>query len=758
MSDKPTALEVLVFSRAGFVGSFVFTTPKVSIGRARDAMVRLDDAAVSLKHAVLLLDGGIFRIKDLGSRTGTKVNGAPLLPRQPLEPTDEISIGPFRLRATTCEPEPEEAGPPSETTRRRASSASAGISAPTAQPFFPEEPETATSVAPYSAQPRAREPAPAAKFAREEPIAESYGGFTEPASLGETNETTVVMPSKTTTRPPRNAARAATPAFEPAARPAERAARSSERPGRPSERPARPSDRPARGLGGPDSYSVPASNPYGHGETVPSLEPREPRANIHPDTALDVPLAFAIPESRRDDDDDDDDEDEADFVPSFDLLEALARGGVDDDRARSGRLLSLEIVNYRGDRVLSVRHPRSKGPVKRPGAQEAIGTLEDDATFSVYPEEFTAFHVREGGRTLSTAEALAKSEGARMRVTAGMQVILDLAGDDKFLIHWVPLAQDVAVPPLSLKPSRNSMTEGALSLAVHLGIMLFVGLVVLGEKSQTDADLNAGRFATVTQKELELEPPPPPPPPEKPVVDDAPPTVDNSPIQHDPHAKEVKGPVTKGPHIAGHESASNAASTATTNKLLSALGGAPSAAGAISVTNLDALPAGAGDFKVSGSVGKAPGDSLRVSAGGSGKEVETKTTGELGGSELGKVTAKTSGGAVRARVNGVPQAVRGEGHLDRGEIQKVVNAHLYQIQGCYERQLAKDPSLSGKIAFDWDVGVTGGVSNVRVGRSSVHSVEVTTCIQSAIQGWRFPAPQGGSVTVTYPFAFSSLGG
>jgi hypothetical protein len=50
------------------------------------------------------------------------------------------------------------------------------------------------------------------------------------------------------------------------------------------------------------------------------------------------------------------------------------------------------------------------------------------------------------------------------------------------------------------------------------------------------------------------------------------------------------------------------------------------------------------------------------------------------------------------------------------------------------------------------------VSNVRIGRSSVHSTEVTTCIQTAIQGWHFPAPQGGSVTVTYPFAFSSLGG
>ncbi len=196
-------------------------------------------------------------------------------------------------------------------------------------------------------------------------------------------------------------------------------------------------------------------------------------------------------------------------------------------------------------------------------------------------------------------------------------------------------------------------------------------------------------------------------------------------------------------------------------KILSALGGAPSAISvdAISVTNLDALPVAAGGFKVSGAVGKAPGDTLRVGVPGvGGRDVDTKTTSELGGSSLGKVAARGEGGAVRARVSAAPQAVRGEGHLDRGEIQKVVNAHLYQVQGCYERQLARDPSLSGKISFEWVIDLSGGVSSVRIGRSTIHSVEVTTCIQTAIQGWKFPPPQGGTVTVTYPFAFSALGG
>jgi hypothetical protein len=203
---------------------------------------------------------------------------------------------------------------------------------------------------------------------------------------------------------------------------------------------------------------------------------------------------------------------------------------------------------------------------------------------------------------------------------------------------------------------------------------------------------------------------------------------------------------------------SSSVPTQSTQKILSALGGVASPLNAISVSNLDALPVAAGaGFKVSGAVGKAPGDTLRVVTTG-GTDPDMKSASELGGNDLGKIQAHVGTGVVRARVTAVPQGIRGEGTLDRGEIQKVVNAHLYQIQGCYERQLAKDPSLSGKVFLDWVIGTSGGVSSVRIGRSTIRSVETVTCIQSAIQSWKFPQPQGGSVTVTYPFAFSSFGG
>src|SRR5690606_9013359 len=44
-------------------------------GRAAEAEVRLDDAAVSRQHAILTLEGGRARVRDLGSQNGTHVDG-----------------------------------------------------------------------------------------------------------------------------------------------------------------------------------------------------------------------------------------------------------------------------------------------------------------------------------------------------------------------------------------------------------------------------------------------------------------------------------------------------------------------------------------------------------------------------------------------------------------------------------------------------------------------------------------------------------
>lgn len=66
-------------------------------GRAMTNDIRLDDPAASREHFELRPVGGSFFIRDLGSRNGTLVNGAPLRQELMLLPGDEVTVGRTRL-------------------------------------------------------------------------------------------------------------------------------------------------------------------------------------------------------------------------------------------------------------------------------------------------------------------------------------------------------------------------------------------------------------------------------------------------------------------------------------------------------------------------------------------------------------------------------------------------------------------------------------------------------------------------------------
>ena len=77
---------------------FLLSADRLTVGRARDAGVRLDgDPAVSRLHALCEpLDGG-WRLSDLGSRNGTYVNSIRITDPVALRPGDEVRIGAWRL-------------------------------------------------------------------------------------------------------------------------------------------------------------------------------------------------------------------------------------------------------------------------------------------------------------------------------------------------------------------------------------------------------------------------------------------------------------------------------------------------------------------------------------------------------------------------------------------------------------------------------------------------------------------------------------
>lgn len=54
------------------------TETLITIGRAPDNVIVIDDPSVSNRHAQLELSGELYRLKDLDSTNGTRVNGRPI--------------------------------------------------------------------------------------------------------------------------------------------------------------------------------------------------------------------------------------------------------------------------------------------------------------------------------------------------------------------------------------------------------------------------------------------------------------------------------------------------------------------------------------------------------------------------------------------------------------------------------------------------------------------------------------------------------
>jgi hypothetical protein len=173
-------------------------------------------------------------------------------------------------------------------------------------------------------------------------------------------------------------------------------------------------------------------------------------------------------------------------------------------------------------------------------------------------------------------------------------------------------------------------------------------------------------------------------------------------------------------------------------------------------------PSGSLGFRLAGVVGKA-GGKVRLAGGVAGGGKETRTGSQLlgGGSSVGRLVAVAGTGrrGPRGRVRRAPRRriVCGGGHLDKAAIQKVVNRHLHQVQRCYEVQLLRDPQLQGKLMLDWVIAPSGRVSRARQVSSTLSSPAVASCVLARIRTWVFPRPEGGSVTVRYPFVFRAKG-
>jgi hypothetical protein len=103
-------------------------------------------------------------------------------------------------------------------------------------------------------------------------------------------------------------------------------------------------------------------------------------------------------------------------------------------------------------------------------------------------------------------------------------------------------------------------------------------------------------------------------------------------------------------------------------------------------------------------------------------------------------------------------AVTTQGSLDKEIVRRIIRRHVNEIRYCYEQELARHPSLAGRVVTQFSILPDGRVGTALLAASTVDDVRVQACILAAVRRWEFPVPRGGGlVMVSYPFLLVPAG-
>jgi hypothetical protein len=494
-----------------------------------------------------------------------------------------------------------------------------------------------------------------------------------------------------------------------------------------------------------------------------------------------------------DDDDEEDDDREADFQ----LKDRLIKEG---EAPQEGGYSQVQVIKLRNDQVIDICYlkRRQRYTIDWAGRKFCLAESRRNAPALFYFSDQLSGRVESAGEGIVSTNRLMrdlkpyrkrKNLFRRELPTDGCVLIHD--GDFEYRLSVCDLRPpaDIKLPP---KEKRQSYKHAATSLVFHLVFIAFLGLFPSfnaddGEPEshfvQLDQDQLAELEKIIQPKPKKPTPPPPPPPkkeepPPKPVVKKEAPVTKVKPNRV-AAKKKKKTKSTKVVSVSRHPKAGGGSGEGNVvnrdvnqTGLLSMLGdsvGFQPQAAVAAVTNLDAVTAPGGvsktNFKVSGIVGKLGTDKISVPTSGI---VATKGSKQvlrsIGASGPGKVAALEKGTIGQRQVAGTVTAnltksvlIQGGGGMSRQAVKRVIDQHLDEITYCYETALISNPSIMGKMIFEWKILMSGEVGEVRIKSSTVNSHEIHACIKAAIKTWQFPKPKGSTVVVSYPFIFDVVG-
>jgi hypothetical protein len=117
----------------------------------------------------------------------------------------------------------------------------------------------------------------------------------------------------------------------------------------------------------------------------------------------------------------------------------------------------------------------------------------------------------------------------------------------------------------------------------------------------------------------------------------------------------------------------------------------------------------------------------------------------------GKNVAEVPSAKPVGRAGGQPHT---DGRLPPEVIQRIIRAHYDEFRFCYEKGLAKDSTLKGKVVARFVIERDGHVDHVKDAGSTLPDKDAIACVFAGYQKLLFPKPDGGIVTVVYPIMFS----
>ncbi|MBL9038950.1 MAG: AgmX/PglI C-terminal domain-containing protein [Archangium sp.] len=228
-----------------------------------------------------------------------------------------------------------------------------------------------------------------------------------------------------------------------------------------------------------------------------------------------------------------------------------------------------------------------------------------------------------------------------------------------------------------------------------------------------------------------------------------------------PEKKEDKKE-DKAPAEDKKPAASNAAAKAELQQkvaskgLLKIIGSSAGGAGAFEdvLGNSNGVGSIADALNGAGGVGVATADALAAGGPKGGGVGKAAGIGDIGTSGGGNVALAEKGpAAVRGRVaDAAPEVESAE--IDRGKLAAYLRARMSAIQGCYEKELKRNPSLKGKVVVRFTITPQGRASDIEIEENTLGNDAVPSCIKTVIRGWVFPFKPDGEATVAYPFVFS----